>query len=238
MGGWLICMVLAGQPALDVRAPQVAPSYSIAVVEVETPAKHVLVEVNRLLERDGALLLSADSVPTVQLVAAKGLAYGFTGPDGLYLVKVISSDPTKGLAIEKARVRIGSEPDGPDDPDDPDPPPGPNPSVPDDVFDNLGRRVASWAAKVDAAHRGKAAELSALYRDTASKLDEGRHATINAAAEVIADGRNKILTGAAAAAWGEFNKSLNGDFNKRWPMSRGLVVDYFGAIAAGLGAVK
>uniref|UniRef100_UPI0035699054 hypothetical protein n=1 Tax=Stieleria sp. TaxID=2795976 RepID=UPI0035699054 len=118
------------------------------------------------------------------------------------------------------------------EPDDPDPP-GPEPdNVPADDFENIGQRVAKWSAGI--ANR---ADYAIAYEAAATRLRSSPSDTVD-------DVGKKLVADLQAVA--SFDKylpavgaKLNEDIQGRWPLSRGVLADYYTAIAVGFrGGVK
>ncbi|WP_372897346.1 hypothetical protein [Stieleria sp.] len=118
------------------------------------------------------------------------------------------------------------------EPDDPDPPtPAPD-NVPEDDFGNIGQRVAKWSAGV--ANR---IDYAIAYEAAATRLRSSPSDTVDDVGE-------KLVADLQAVA--SFEKylpavgvKLNEDIKGRWPLSRGVLADYYTAIAVGFrGGVK
>ena len=110
----------------------------------------------------------------------------------------------------------------------PGPDPVPNPTVPDDRFENIGKRVASWATGLP-----KRKEVAAVYRNAAKRLRTDLAATVNIVTSEIESQRTVILTG-SADSYAKLIANLNDDVKKRWPLTKRDLSDYCEAIAAGL----
>lgn len=198
-----------------------------ATVTVDGQAKWCQLRVRRLVTVtiDGQQIdvLSAAPVEVVEIAAESGRAFGVIAGNGRYQVEVICSDPQLGIAIEQSVIEIGDQP-GPE-PE----PPGPSPNVPDDEFDNIGQRVASWSSGLP-----KRQQLGAIYADVAGKLEGGQLPTIDAASSELVKQRDALLTADELAKWRPFGVKLEEDFGKRWPMPRQTLVDYWRAVSRGL----
>lgn len=153
-----------------------------------------------------------------------------SGSPGKYKFYVIAYH--NGQLIKSYKyITVGNPPDPEPDPDNPDPPEPtpPDPDIPDDDFDNIGQRVSTWSKGLP-----KKEVVAKNFKTYASKLDQGEYISINDASQAMVKARTKDL-GSDASKWGEFNQRLNSDFTERWPMSKGVVVDYWKAISVGLG---
>ena len=149
--------------------------------------------------------------------------YLLVGP-GKFAVEVTTFDPEKGIDEKIITVELG-------DILPPSPPPGPSPGpnvVPDDQFNNLGKRVREWSKDLP-----KRKELAVLYKDTAKSLTENPIMTINDATNSIVDARAKLL-GTDLNRYSTFLENLNADLRSRWPLTRGDMALYMQAVAAGL----
>lgn len=156
--------------------------------------------------------------------------FGIQADKGTYQLEVIKYSQTAGFQSEMQLLEIGTDPDNPDPEPEPDDP-TPDPTVPDDVFDNLGQRVAGWAAGLP-----KRKEVGAIYRAVADQLDAAQIVTINDAAEKMRAERDKILTPDELSKWNVVGDKLKEDLTKRWPLTRGEFAEYYRAIATGLGS--
>lgn len=106
------------------------------------------------------------------------------------------------------------------------------PPVPGDIFDNIGRRVAEWTAGLP--HNRAIADI---YADSAARLrSDPTFDTETGIASIGA--RIKAIPGFDPARYAEFARRLNEDLSKRWEaqaFTRGLLADYWDAVARGLG---
>ena len=118
------------------------------------------------------------------------------------------------------------EPDEPDQPDNPSP--TPDDSIPEDAFDNLGRRVNQWVSGLP----GRKI-MATAYKQAASTLRTDPGATIDSASQALVD---SLKQSPDFGAYSEVWKQINADLDKRWPMSRGLMADFYDVIAIGMEA--
>lgn len=124
-------------------------------------------------------------------------------------------------------ITLGAEPE-PDKPDNPEP--IPNPNVPADGFDNIGQRIAQWSVGLP-----KRVEVGAVYAKYARQLATDQSFQIVQAFNSASADRVALL-GADLPAYNDIVQKINADVEKRWPMGKGVVIDYFRAIARGYGA--
>jgi hypothetical protein len=145
---------------------------------------------------------------------------------GKYAVDVTAFDPERGIEEKNLVVDLGDVA-----PPDPTPTPGPSPSpntVPDDQFNNIGKRTKDWSKSLE-----KRKELGALYRQASKLLTDSPIATINDATTLITDSKAKLL-GSDSPKYSTLFENLNADLRSRWPLSRMDYALYLSAIATGL----
>jgi hypothetical protein len=145
---------------------------------------------------------------------------------GKYAVDVTVFDPEKGIDEKNLVVDLSDV-----DPSGPTPTPGPSPSpntVPDDQFNNIGKRTQNWAKSLE-----KRKELGALYRQASKLLTDSPVSTINDATTLITDSKAKLL-GSDSSKYSTLFENLNADLRSRWPLSRMDYALYLSAIATGL----
>jgi len=144
-----------------------------------------------------------------------------------------SSFGTDFDARKQTLLRIEINPDPGPDPPGPDPgpdPPGPepNPDVPEDDFDNIGRRVNQWADGL-------------LERDAYAKAFRTAADCLRNNPSGTVDSCNTKLSEAikAASSFAQYSaavgSNLSEDLDDRWPLPRGVLADYYDAVAAGMG---
>lgn len=169
-----------------------------------------------------------DRVP-IDLIESKGTnrTYIIVASGKVY-IDLITYDPkSKLIEFDSKIITIGEE-----KPDDEDPDPTPDdedPSVPDDDFDNIGQRVAKWAKGLK-----KVQVAATVYKNAAMSLRIDPSKTINDVSEkLISD----LKVGVDFESYSKLRANINADLQERWsvsPLSRGVLADYFDAIAAGL----
>ena len=111
----------------------------------------------------------------------------------------------------------------------PEPPKPPVPDVPADSFDNIGQRVAEWA-------KGKSSnlELSKCFRESSDNLKSAQPEQLSLTITDQVNKLNERLKNVAGyGSYKEFIDGYNVDLQKRWPMSRGVLADYFKAVSIG-----
>lgn len=196
---------------------------SVGVIEITAP--------------DGAAVLvrasdQARAELTVQQIADGAWMLRHTGRAWVETsaVWIDMTDPTKPkpeLKMERFVLDIGQPAPVPPGPTPPGPvPPGPAPDIPPDAFDNIGQRVAQWTA---GATMNK--QVGLLYSQYATKLRTSP-ATINDISGQLAAELTKV---ADYDRYITFRTNLNADIKGRWPLSKGVLADYWDCVALGLG---
>lgn len=145
---------------------------------------------------------------------------------GKYAVDVTAFDPERGIDEKNLVIDLGDVV-----PPDPTPTPGPSPNpntVPDDQFNNIGKRTQEWSKSLE-----KRKELGALYRQASKLLTDSPISTINDATMLITDSKAKLL-GSDSPKYSTLFENLNADLRSRWPLSRMDYALYLAAIASGL----
>ena len=154
--------------------------------------------------------------------------FAITG-DGTYTVEVTGFSKTDVEDYPEFEITLGKLPPKPE----PDPlPPEPQPddaSIPSDGFDNIGRRIAQWSAGLP-----KRAEVGAVYLKYANKLSTDPSFQIVQAFTSASADRLSLL-GADGPKYNDIVQKINLDVASRGPMGKGVVIDYFKAIARGYG---
>jgi hypothetical protein len=112
------------------------------------------------------------------------------------------------------------------------PGPDPQPNVPKDDFDNIGQRVAGWASGLP-----KTKEVSAVYAKYAKELRTNPAMQITQAFSQASAERIALL-GADSTRYNDVTDKINADIKARGAMSKGVVADYFTALAAGYAGAK
>jgi len=112
----------------------------------------------------------------------------------------------------------------------PNPKPKPDPEVPPDGFDNIGQRIAQWSAGLP-----KRTEVGAIYLKYADKLSKQPSFQILEAFTGASADRVAVL-GTDVAKYADIVAKINADIATRGPMGKGVVIDYFRAMARGYGA--
>lgn len=188
-----------------------------ALIDIDTKAKFVKVRARKSL---------FESTVAVKISEYQYLVLG----SGKYAIEVTTFDPELGIDEQSINVELGFSPSPEPEPTpepEPEPTPTPNP-VPDDQFNNLGKKTQNWSKGLP-----KRKELAAVYRDAAKLLTESPITTINDATLMIADSKNKLL-GSEAVKYNVFFENLNADLRSRWPLSRGDLAAYMTCVAVGL----
>lgn len=194
------------------------------------------------------VFVSEDSVPTLQNVAIIRVAKD--APEPTVTVSDISREPVQVTKLSDSRTFVVSkagkiwikvigidfetkkflneeitytlQPLVP-----PEPPAPPAPTVPTDVFDNIGQRTALWTVGLP-----RNAEIGKIYQDAAYNLRFNPNSTIT-------EESNKTLLALRAVPdydkYAAFATNLNTDIAKRWPLSKGVLSDYWKCVGLGLG---
>jgi hypothetical protein len=186
-----------------------------------SPAALITLQTDAKFSRVKARTSLFESVEVAKLSETE---YLLVGP-GKFAVEVTTFDPEKGIDEKILTVELG------DSPVPPSPPPGPMPEpsvIPDDQFNNLGKRVREWSKDLP-----KRKELGGIYKDAAKSLTENPIMTINDATTLIVDNRTKLL-GTDLNRYSIVFENLNADLRSRWPLTRGDMVLYMQAVSAGL----
>lgn len=152
---------------------------------------------------------------------------------GTYTVKIawfkLFADQSSGESYFKSnkltpfQITLGTLPPDPDKPD------VPTPDIPADAFDNLGQRVAAWSVGLP-----KRLEVGAIYAKYAKQLGSDQRMTIPQAFESASQERLSVL-GADGPKYNDIVIKINAEVSKRVPMGKGVVVDFFNALARGYG---
>jgi hypothetical protein len=188
---------------------------SVAILRVSTKAKFVKIKARRSLFDLGAVTKIGDG--EWMLVGS-----------GKYAVEITTFDPELGIDETVIEVVLG-DPEPEPEPPTPEPDiPAPGP-MPPDAFDNIGQRVAKVTAGLP-----KRVEVAGVYRFGAKQLREEPLTTVNSAFDRIFAERASIL-GSDFEKYRPFVELISNDVKQRWPMSKGVLADYFDAVAVGLG---
>lgn len=185
--------------------------------------------------------------PVVTRTCDTGREVVFTGPPGRYAVIGLALKGTK-LTQDTTFIVIESAEPGPTPtPPGPTPvPPGPNPPnpippspvvVPDDEWDNVGRKTAALVSALDESARSRAAATALLYSTAALKLESGELVSINQAAAWLKSERVNIWKD-DTPAWSTVTAAIGEVWDKHWTARNGLtkpeVVSFYRAVTAGI----
>lgn len=186
-----------------------------ALVDVRTQAKFVKVKARKTL---------FDTTVAIKVSEYQYMVMGI----GKYAIEVTTFDPELGIEEQTISVELGNSPRPEPEPEpEPTPTPTPNP-VPDDQFNNLGKKCLEWSKGLP-----KRKELGSIYREASKLLTESPITTINDATLFVADNKNKLLS-SDAVKYNIFFENLNADLRSRWPLSRGDLAAYMLCVAVGL----
>lgn len=140
---------------------------------------------------------------------------------GFYLL----NSGTGHLRIVEIKGEVEPEPD-PDEPDEPDNP-EPDPDIPEDEFDNVGRRANVWVK--DQPQNDELAEIfSNFSREFLTSTD-----SINMIVDRFKNEVNSLIRD--DGFYTLFRVEFSKDLNSRLPMTKQVWSDYFNAIAKGVG---
>lgn len=148
--------------------------------------------------------------------------------DGTYTVEVTGFSKNDVEDYPEFEITLGKIPPKPE-PIPPEPKPEPTPNIPPDAFDNLGQRVAQWSVDLP-----KRLEVGAIYAKYAKQLGSDQRMTIPQAFESASQERLSVL-GADGPKYNDIVIKINAEVSKRVPMGKGVVIDFFNALARGYG---
>lgn len=173
------------------------------------------------------------------------------GPEGRYQVSCTTLQ-TKTVTLEgqqfdvlvpnsfnryRAEFTIGTVPPGPNPPgpNPPGPNPPPNPTIPDDRFDNIGKRLDSWINAIpDANAKTKRFAMGVIYNTCAKKMETAEFKTISESNAYISAEIPKLITPEVQTHWNDVASKLKDDLSKRTLANRMDLMDYYRAISVGM----
>jgi len=183
----------------------------VAVVKVSTVAENVTLDASDR-NRERVEVITIDK--TTHFVRGKGKIW----------IDVLAIDFKQNIFLKETKTVELTPPPKPDVPDVPDVPD--TPDVPADKFGNLGQRVATVTKGLP--HNAK---IGAIYREASKQLGSNPSWTIDSSSSYV----NAELKKIDLAGYQPFLDTVNNDLRSRWPVTRGVAVDYWSAIATGLG---
>ncbi len=167
-------------------------------------------------------------------VSADKLVCIFAGSPGSYSVLFAPDDPEQSFLHLPIFVPGTPEP-GPPEPN-PDPTPAGCAEVPDDEYDNIGRRACEWVAELPPEMRAMAPMMARVYLSAASRLENNEVLDIGDNNQRIAEDIGLVLTTTAQiSAWGVVRARVSADIDGR-ELNRFDLIDYYKSLAAGLKA--
>jgi hypothetical protein len=186
----------------------------VGLVVVNTLAENITVEAsNEKRER-------------VEVIALGDKQYLIRGT-GKVWVDVLAIDFKQNIFAKETKIMELAGPKPPEPPKPPQPDTPDVPDVPGDKFNNIGQRAAAITKGL-----ANNAKLAAICKEASKQLGSNPAWTINSASDYVVTELKKVdLTGYQA-----FLDLVNSDIKSRWPITRGVAVDYWAAIATGLGA--
>jgi hypothetical protein len=194
----------------------------VALIEVSTDCRFWDVTARRSLTEKGELQEISRETGRQSLV--------LSGEPGEYLIEAIGFDPEKGIARFSMVVTLGT-------PQPPTPPTPPQPPIPDNLpkdFDELAKRVATWAVGVP-----KRLELAAVYRSYAARITDDPTLTVATAGGLLQNDIRAItqtIPETERQRVRDLFAQINQDLTARWPLDKASLNSYWSCIAAGLEA--
>lgn len=185
----------------------------VALVKINTTAENVMVEASDQ-SRNRVEVITVDK--TTHFVRGKGKIW----------VDILAIDFKQNIFLKEMKTVELTPPEPPKPPEPPTPPTPPTPDVPEDKFANIGQRVAVVAKGLP-----NNAKIGAIYREASKQLGSNPAWTIDSSSAYV-NGELKKLD---LAGYQPFLDLVNSDLRSRWPVTRGVAVDYWAAIAIGLG---
>lgn len=196
---------------------------------VDDPSKPELanIAVLKITSEKTTTVVSAFSIPAFEPAdvgrSQKDPSAWILAGSGEYIVMITASDP--GLEQTFRKLTLG--PALPPTP--PTPVPGP---VEPDGFGNVGQRASVWAAGLP-----KRIEWATCYETTAKALKQNPLVSVNDATTMLQKCRADSI-GTDLNRYDTFLINANADIASRWPMAKGVLADYYLAIAKGVKAAK
>jgi hypothetical protein len=185
----------------------------VAVVKVSTVAENVTIDASDR-NRERVEVITIDK--TTHFVRGSGKIW----------IDVLAIDFKQNIFLKETKTVELSPPEPPKPPTPPQPPTPPTPDVPGDKFGNIGQRIATVTKGLL-----NNAKLGAIYKEASTQLGSNPAWTIDSSSAYVNTELKKLdLTG-----YQPFLDTVNSDLRSRWPVTRGVAVDYWGAIAIGLG---
>ena len=190
---------------------------SVAVIKVRTEATNIIVKATN---KDRNTIPVAKVDDTTYVVIGSGKLW----------VRCVCIDFAKNIyQDDEAVIELGAPAPEPVPPKPDVPTPTPD-NVPSDAFDNIGQRVAQWTKGLPSNK-----EVGQVYQKYASLLKSSPAATVNDASSMLT---GELVKVPQYQAYATFSSNVNEDLKRRWtnsPMSKGVLADYWLAIALGLG---
>lgn len=172
-----------------------------------------------------------DETAAVITLGAKQFALGGLG-EVRFLIITVGDDyvvKKKQLTVQfpEPKPNPNPQPDPKPDPTpNPDPVPNPDTKILPKDFDEIAKRVQGWSKGLP-----KTKEVANNYRAYAALLRKPQ-GTVNSISEAMVSARNTLL--GDSAPWSPLIASVSTDLQTRWPVSKGVLADYWDCIAAGL----
>lgn len=172
--------------------------------------------------------------PAQKVVVGDGSNVHVWAPPGRYIATVVVAKVNwkeQSITHEEFTQVFVVTGKGPNPP----PEPGPTPDVPPDEFDNVGQKVAKWAAELKL---DKTAEIAANYEEAAKRLEGSKTPpipTIDLAIKFIVSKNNEINKN--NTAWATWSTRVQGPWSKH-VVDRATAAKFLAAVAAGLKGAK
>lgn len=191
-----------------------------AKLQINTAAKFIKVKARKTIFENADIKKLNDNI------------YLLVG-SGKYAVEITAFDPEKGIDEQTIAIDLGEPKPTPEPNPPPNPTPGPNPPlpIPDDKFDNIGKRVSEWSAGLP-----RKLEVAAIYKEIAIQLEQNAALTVGEAGNLLGKKRTDLL-GSDLGSYSNFIDKLMNDLKSRWPLDRKSYSEYLLAVYKGLGGV-
>jgi hypothetical protein len=140
-----------------------------------------------------------------------------------------------GFSRYRADFTIGDPPPEPGPGPTPGPTPNPTPSdcqnVPEDIFNNLGKRLCGATKNFPSSAKTVKQDLSKIYAEAARKLEVGEFINITAAGAYLSAERSKLLTGSLVEQFKPVEQLIISEAKQ---FDRPTAISFYKAIAQGL----
>lgn len=169
-----------------------------------------------MFDSNGKLVKTAKAESLTWLVLTNQKCNGF------FIVTKWADQDQYNVPIELDGLDPVPDDDDDDDPDTPIPSPD---NIPADKFDNIGQRVGEWATGLD-----KRIEYAMAYEAAALRLKLSPDETSDSVAAKLV---TQLQAMSNYSKYLPVGRKIMEDFDKRWPMDRRTIAEYYEAIAIG-----